>query len=33
MTTSQMQEFAQIGAEATLTAIQEEQQAIRRVFS
>jgi hypothetical protein len=32
MTTSQMQEFARMGAEARLTAIQEEQQAILRVF-
>jgi len=32
MTTSQMQEFARMGAEARLTAIQEEQQAIFTVF-
>jgi hypothetical protein len=32
MTTSQMQEFARMGAEARLKTLQEEQQAILRVF-
>jgi len=32
MTTSQLHEFARMGAEARLNAIQEEQQAILRVF-
>jgi hypothetical protein len=32
MTTAQMHQFARMGAEARLTAIQEEQQAILRVF-
>ena len=32
MTTSQMHDFARLGAETRLTAIQEEQQAILRVF-
>ena len=32
MTTSQMHEFARMGAEARLRTIQEEQQAILRVF-
>jgi hypothetical protein len=32
VTTSQMQEFARMGADARLTAIQEEQEVILRVF-